>query len=160
MKIVISSTGPDLDSAVDPRFGRAAYLLIVDSESGELVESINNATGVNAGQGAGIKAASLIVDKGAEVVLTGRLGPNAMAVVEKANIKIVSNISGTVREAVAQFGAKGSVSGIESESSAEETAARVIDPGLGLGRGMGKGQGGWCGGGGQGRGGKCRQGQG
>ena len=33
MKIAVTSTGTDLESAVDPRFGRAAYILIVDSET-------------------------------------------------------------------------------------------------------------------------------
>ena len=30
MKIAISSTGPDLDAQVDPRFGRCEYFLIVE----------------------------------------------------------------------------------------------------------------------------------
>ena len=31
MKLAITSKGTDLDSEVDPRFGRAAYILIVDN---------------------------------------------------------------------------------------------------------------------------------
>ena len=33
MKIAVTSKGVDLDSEVDPRFGRAAYVLVVDSET-------------------------------------------------------------------------------------------------------------------------------
>jgi predicted Fe-Mo cluster-binding NifX family protein len=33
MKLAITSKGTDLDSEVDPRFGRAAYILIVDTFS-------------------------------------------------------------------------------------------------------------------------------
>ena len=33
MKIAVTSTGRELDSPVDPRFGRAAYFLVVDSEN-------------------------------------------------------------------------------------------------------------------------------
>ena len=33
MKIAVTSTGTDLDSEVDPRFGRAKYIIIVDSEA-------------------------------------------------------------------------------------------------------------------------------
>jgi len=35
MKIAITATGPDLDSIVDPRFGRCAYFLIIDPETME-----------------------------------------------------------------------------------------------------------------------------
>ena len=33
MKIAVTSTGTELDSPVDPRFGRAAFILIVDSDT-------------------------------------------------------------------------------------------------------------------------------
>ena len=33
MKIAVTSQGKDLDFQVDPLFGRAAYILIVDSET-------------------------------------------------------------------------------------------------------------------------------
>jgi predicted Fe-Mo cluster-binding NifX family protein len=31
MKIVIGAISPDLDDPIDPRFGRAAYFVIVDT---------------------------------------------------------------------------------------------------------------------------------
>ena len=168
MKIVISSTGPDLDSAVDPRFGRAAYFLIVDSDTGELVESIDNAAGVNAGQGAGIGAAALVVDKDVQAIMTGHLGPKAMAVIDKTTIKVLTNVSGTVRAAVSQFKTMGTTGASEPVSAGpsqevQNSTDRSQGQGCGLGQGKGQGKGGgkgggWCGGG-QGRGGKCRQGQ-
>ena len=42
MKIAVTSTGQDLDSPVDPRFGRAAYILIVDADILD-VEVLDNA---------------------------------------------------------------------------------------------------------------------
>ncbi|MDH3567576.1 MAG: dinitrogenase iron-molybdenum cofactor biosynthesis protein, partial [Desulfobacteraceae bacterium] len=33
MKIAVTSRGKDLDSPVDPRFGRAAYILVVDTKT-------------------------------------------------------------------------------------------------------------------------------
>ena len=33
MKIAVTSKGKDLDSQIDPRFGRAAYIIIVDTLS-------------------------------------------------------------------------------------------------------------------------------
>jgi len=148
MKIVISSTGSDLESTVDPRFGRAAYLLIVDSKTGELVESLNNTEMVNAGQGAGIITAALVADKGVKAIMTGRVGPKAMAVVEKAKIKVLTNVSGTVRSAVAHFNELSTTGDhtpvLFGQSQEEEVTSskRVI----GQGRGRG------CGNAGQGRG--------
>ncbi|BBO85276.1 hypothetical protein DSCO28_58420 [Desulfosarcina ovata subsp. sediminis] len=100
MKIAVTSTGTDLDAPVDPRFGRAAYILIVDSDTLD-VEVLDNAENVNAFKGAGIQAATMISDKKAEVLLTGYCGPNAFKTLEAAQIRVASDVSGTVREAVA-----------------------------------------------------------
>ena len=148
MKIAISSSGPNLDSAVDPRFGRAAFLLIIDSDSGELIESIDNSTGRDAAQGAGIMAASLVVEKGAQAILTGRLGPKALAVAEKANIKVVNDCSGTVQNTIKTFSCQGAGDS-EPVSKYQGRATTVVDDSRRPGRGMGMGRGG-----GQGRG-KC-----
>jgi predicted Fe-Mo cluster-binding NifX family protein len=104
MKIAVTSTGRDLDSPVDPRFGRAAYILIVDTDSMD-VEVLDNAENVNAFKGAGIQVATMINDKHADVLLTGYCGPNAFKALEVANIKVASDVSGTVREAVDAFSA-------------------------------------------------------
>ncbi|MFO7644717.1 MAG: NifB/NifX family molybdenum-iron cluster-binding protein [Desulfosarcina sp.] len=102
MKIAVTATGKNLDSSVDPRFGRAAYILIVDSDSWA-VEVLDNADNVNAFKGAGIQAASMISDRQAEILLTGYCGPNAIKALTVARIKVAGNVVGTVREAVANF---------------------------------------------------------
>jgi predicted Fe-Mo cluster-binding NifX family protein len=102
MKIAVTSKGKDLDSEVDPRFGRAAYILIVDTDSFEF-EALDNSENVNAFKGAGIHAAVMVSDKNAEVLLTGFCGPNAFKTVNAAKIKVVSDVSGTVRDAVNAF---------------------------------------------------------
>jgi len=102
MKIAVTSKGQDLDAQVDPRFGRAAYLLVVDSDNFKF-EVVDNAENVNALKGAGIQAAATLSDKGAEVLLTGFCGPNAFKTLEAANIKVVNDVKGTVKEAVTKF---------------------------------------------------------
>ena len=102
MKIAVTSTGRELDSAVDPRFGRAAYILIVDSDTLD-VEVLDNADNVNAFKGAGIQAATMIGDRQTDVLLTGFCGPNAFKTLAAAKIKVAGDVSGTVREAVTAF---------------------------------------------------------
>ncbi len=105
MKIVISSTGPTLKADVDPRFGRAPFLIMYETDTGEVIEAIDNAGGQDASQGAGISVAGLMAQKGVKVILTGRVGPKAMAVVDRAGIKVVADARGTVEEVINDFSA-------------------------------------------------------
>jgi len=98
MKIAVTSVGATLDSQVDPRFGRAQYLLIVDTDSLD-VEAIDNPN-VAAGGGAGIQTAQMVAGKGAQAVLTGNCGPNAFRTLNAADIQIYTNVSGVVRDAI------------------------------------------------------------
>ena len=102
MKIAVTSTGKTLDDMVDPRFGRAAYIIIVDSET-LAHEVIDNQKNVNAFKGAGIQAATSISDKDAEVLLTGFCGPNAFETLKAAGVKVANDVEGSVREAVQAF---------------------------------------------------------
>ncbi|MFH0960890.1 MAG: NifB/NifX family molybdenum-iron cluster-binding protein [Pseudomonadota bacterium] len=99
MKIAVTSTGKTLESPMDPRFGRAPFILIVDGDC-NLLEVIDNASNVNAMRGAGIQAAKTIADRKVDMLLTGRCGPNAFSTLEAAGIKVATEQSGTVREAV------------------------------------------------------------
>jgi len=102
MKVAVTAKGVLLSDEVDPRFGRAPYILIVDTETMNF-DAINNSENVNAFKGAGIQAATMISEKGAEVLLTGYCGPNAFKTIEAAGIKVVSDVTGTVKEAVSSF---------------------------------------------------------
>ena len=101
MKIAITSTGQTLDSQVDPRFGRAAYFIIVDTETMEF-ETIENQN-VNASGGAGVNSAKVVIDAGAQAVLTGNCGPNAQRTLSAAGVKLYTDVSGTVSEAIELF---------------------------------------------------------
>jgi len=102
MKIAVTSMGTDIDSEVDPRFGRAAYIIIVDSETFEF-ETLDNKENVNALKGAGIQAARMVSDKGADILLTGYCGPNAFKAMNAAKIRVANDAKGTVREAVQAY---------------------------------------------------------
>ena len=102
MKIAITSTGRELDSPVDPRFGRAQYILVVEQD-GTLIEAVDNSQGLNALNGAGIQAGKLLADRKVDVLITGHCGPNAFKTLQAAGIKVVVEQSGSVREALERF---------------------------------------------------------
>jgi len=103
MKIAVSATGGSMNAKVDEQFGRCAYFLIVDSDTMRFEPIFNQAASMMGG--AGPEAARQIANRGAEVILTGSVGPNAKTALEAAGIKIVSGISGilTVKQAVEQY---------------------------------------------------------
>jgi len=101
MRIAVTSSGPDLNAELDPRFGRCANFIFVDTDTDE-IEVVANESTVAAG-GAGIQSAQLVAEKGAEVVLTGNCGPNAYRTLETAGIKVIVGVGGTVRDAVEKY---------------------------------------------------------
>jgi len=79
-------------------FGRAPYYVIYDSETGQR-EDIPNPF-MMAPSGAGIQAANLVLQKGVDAVVVGGFpGPNAIAVLSSAGIKIL-NYMGSVAEVI------------------------------------------------------------
>lgn len=101
MKVVVSTSGTDLSSQVEPRFGRCRYYIVVDTET-MAFEVVPNAA-VGSAHGAGIQAAQLVASKGVKAVLTGNVGPNAYSALSASSIKVVSGVTGTVRDAVERF---------------------------------------------------------
>ena len=102
MNIAITAEGKDISARVDPRFGRAKWFVIYDTDS-EVFEAIDNEQVLNLPQGAGIQAAQRVVDLNVEVVLTGHCGPNAFRTLTAAGVKVVVGVSGTVKEAIQQY---------------------------------------------------------
>lgn len=113
--IAISSTGPDLNSQVDQRFGRCPYFVLVNKD-GEYLKTLNNSA-MDSPQGAGISTAQLLVDNKVDTVLVGRIGPKAIQPLQSAGINIFSGISGTVKESVASF-KNGNLSPLNQANSA------------------------------------------
>ncbi|SCX94521.1 NifB/NifX family molybdenum-iron cluster-binding protein [Desulfoluna spongiiphila] len=102
MKIAVTSTAPDFDAPMDPRFGRAACFLVVDTET-MAWSVVENSQNLNAAQGAGIQAGKTIVETGCTAIITGNCGPKAFRVLTGAGIKIVTGAKGSARQAVEQF---------------------------------------------------------
>ena len=102
MKVAVSSSGTTLDSALDPRFGRAAYFLIVDTDTMAL-EVKENSQNLNLPQGAGIQAGKTVVACGVDAVITGNCGPKAFQVLQAARVKVVTGLQGSVQEVVEKF---------------------------------------------------------
>lgn len=101
MKIGISSTGKNLNSRVDSRFGRCEYFLIIDSDTMKF-ECINN-EGLMVSGGAGIRAAENIANKGVDIVITGNIGPNAFQTLSAAKIKVFTGAEGIIKDVIEKY---------------------------------------------------------
>jgi predicted Fe-Mo cluster-binding NifX family protein len=133
MKICVSAVANSLDAQVDPRFGRCSYFIIVDSETMQFEAVPNVASGIVGG--AGIQAAQTIASKGAQVLITGNVGPNAFQALIAAGIKIVTSAFGIVREVVEKY----------KRGELRETSTSTVRGhfGMGMGRGRSRGRGQW-----------------
>jgi len=125
LRICITASGNNLDAQLDPRFGRCAYLVIVDSETLQFEAVPNLASGATGG--AGIQAAQTIANKGVKVLVTGNVGPNAFQALSAAGIDIITGASGTVKEAVEKF----------RKGELRKTDAPTVGDHFGAGRGRG-----------------------
>lgn len=139
MQIALSTNRPNIEGEIDPRFGRCQYLIFVDPETMQY-EAEENAS-LEATSGAGINTAQFVANKGAKVLITGNIGPNAYQVLSAAGIEMFTGVSGKIRDV------------IEIYKSGDLKSSSGPTGGMGMGRGMGQG-------GGMGRGMGCGRGRG
>ena len=155
MKLAVSATGKDLESQLDPRFGRCANFVIVETEDMGFETLENEAMAL--GGGAGISAAQAVASKGVKAVLTGNCGPNAFQALSAAGIEVHVGLSGTVREVVENYTA-GRLTPTTEANVADHFGMGQSPPPTGMppggrgmgarggqGRGMGRGRGGGMG---------------
>ncbi len=102
MKLAITSQEEGTQSALDPRFGRARYFVVVDLAT-NAVSTVNNTVNLGAAQGAGIQSAKTLVDLGVKALLTGHVGPKAFSALQAGGVAIYPVAGGTVAEALAQY---------------------------------------------------------
>jgi len=102
MKVAISATGSDLTASVDGRFGRCPWFLFVHGASLNY-EAVENKSADNS-SGAGTACAQLVLEREVDVVISGRVGPNAYEVLNQGGIKIFIAPEGiSVKEAITQY---------------------------------------------------------
>lgn len=123
MKIAVSASEPDLNSPVDPRFGRSPYFIIVDPATMEF-EAIENPN-LSSPSGAGVQAAQLVANKGVQALLTGSCGPNAFQTLEAGGVRVFVGVTGTVKEAAQKY----------RESELQSTAGPNVAAHHGMGMG-------------------------
>lgn len=97
-RVAVSSTGPTVKDEVDPHFGRCAQFII--AEDGRTEVLVNAAK--NSSEGAGLRAAQLMIDNGVTAVITGSVGPKAFDALSEAGIKVYTGCSGRVEDALAK----------------------------------------------------------
>ena len=102
MKIAISAEGKDLNSMLDPRFGRAKGFVLYDLET-DKTEYIDNEQNVQSAQGAGIQAAKTVINAGASAVITGNVGPKAYSTLGSAGIDIYICSGTTVAKSIEDY---------------------------------------------------------
>jgi len=116
MKIACTTSGTDLDAPLDKRFGRAPRFLIVDTETGS-TELIENTLNRNSAQGAGIQAATVLINHEVNSLITGQCGPKAFELLKRSAIRVYPCQAETVAEALQQL----------ADSTLNETAAATVE---------------------------------
>ncbi len=101
MIITIPIDKNDDEAKVCMSFGRAPYFLIYNTEN-QITHYISNTAASQQG-GAGIKAAQILVDQEAEVLLTKRCGENAAEVLKDAGVMIYKTDIIPAQEALQQY---------------------------------------------------------
>jgi predicted Fe-Mo cluster-binding NifX family protein len=133
MKLGLPSSGKEMDTFVDPRFGRCRYFMVVDPDTLSFEARENPFR--TADRGAGIQAAQWMADQCVNTVMVGRVGPNALKVLKRAGITVISGIQGKISVAVEIYRAGELVNPAtipetsDNASSFKKEARRGLGPG-------------------------------
>ncbi|MDD2901388.1 MAG: NifB/NifX family molybdenum-iron cluster-binding protein [Syntrophales bacterium] len=95
--VAISASGANLDSCVEPRFGRARFFILVDPATGDW-EPLDNLANLSSLLDVGILTAkNLTKNRVVEAVVTGHCGPKAFKELQHAGVKVFLNARGSLR---------------------------------------------------------------
>lgn len=100
MKIAISLTET---GSLAEHFGRADSFMIIDSETKQIINILDNSEAQNSAKGAGIAASALVAEAGAKKILSGMIGPKAIEVLNKSGIEAISGITDSIEDIIANL---------------------------------------------------------
>ena len=130
MKLGLPASGKEMDSFIDSRFGRCQYFIVVDQETLNLEAAENPFKSTD--RGAGIQAAQWIADQGVKMVLATTIGPNALKVLKRAGITVITGVNGEIREVVENYRTGRLVnSAAKLDDVYSPSSTKGIKPGLG-----------------------------
>jgi predicted Fe-Mo cluster-binding NifX family protein len=121
MIIAVTANGTDLDSLTDERLDQCSQVIFYDTQNGVMDVADNPAS--ETAEDAATLAAKMIVDHGAQVLLTGKVGRDAGQILAAAGVDVYINTSGSVKEALSRF--------VSGELTLREGPATGMYPGLG-----------------------------
>jgi len=101
MKICVTAQADNLDSQVDPRFGRGLYFIFVETDTLEF-EVVKNPN-IDTMGGAGIQSGQFVAERSVKAVLTGNVGPNAFKTLQAAGIDVITGVNGTIKEVIEKY---------------------------------------------------------
>lgn len=104
MKIIFTTKGKEMDSVMDPRFGRTEFLLMYDDDTRQHIAYDNSESG-NAAHGAGPLTAQKVYELKADAIITGNgPGDKATSTLQMANITVYAGAGNMkVSEALQAF---------------------------------------------------------
>jgi predicted Fe-Mo cluster-binding NifX family protein len=87
MKVAITSTGNSLESTIDQRFGRCAFFVIYDTETGgvEILPNPNR----DAQEGAGPASVQLVASRDVRKIISGEFGVKIKSLLDSLRIQMV-----------------------------------------------------------------------
>jgi len=101
MKIAIAADGADLNAPVADKLGTAAYLIIVDSETGDFhAVPTPGATGQ---RGSGVQTVVLAVTSNVSSILVGYCNPAISSQLARSGIQVMGGLKGTVKGALEKY---------------------------------------------------------
>lgn len=90
MRMAISTGGRDINRHVYARFGRCPYFLFCDSDDPQGTGLYMDNPSLIGVDGLGIVVAEFVVKEKVDVLITGRLGRNALKVIQAMNVQAYS----------------------------------------------------------------------
>ncbi len=104
MIVAVPTSGKEISSSVDTRFGRAVGFILYDTDSCRH-RHIENLLDELALEGAGVQAARNLIREKVEAVITGHCGPKAFNLFSEAGVTVYSGVSGPISTAIESLSA-------------------------------------------------------